>query len=68
MTVRFDPLFVRETKAARMMDMSTSEFLGLVDQGALPGPVDLPGSKRWRIADLKAVGDGSAMENGDFEA
>lgn len=49
-------LAVREATAARMLDMTLKDFRHLVQIGALPAPVDLPGKiLRWRVSDLKAI-------------
>ncbi len=46
------PLFVREQTAAQILDMTTAEFMALVNQGALPGPTALG---RWDVAELSAI-------------
>ncbi|MBZ0123843.1 MAG: hypothetical protein K8F31_08150 [Roseovarius sp.] len=66
MTARVHPLFVRETKAASMLDMRPAEFRELVEAGALPGPENISGRLRWRVATLEAIGTGAALEE-DFE-
>ncbi len=51
------PLFVKDTGAARLLDMSTKEFRRLVEQGALPRPVNFD---RWDVEQLKSVMRGDA--------
>lgn len=50
-------LFVRDTRAAQLLDMSTKEFRRLVEQGALP-----PAGKfeRWDVEQLVDVMRGKA--------
>ena len=68
MTLR--PLAVGEKNAARLLDMTTRDFLGLVRQGVLPAPIKLQdGTERWSVANLEAILDKSAAipDNEDFE-
>jgi predicted DNA-binding transcriptional regulator AlpA len=61
------PLFVRERKAAQLLDLKLNEFLRLVECGALPKPVKIGGEhKRWFVRDLEAIRTGAAMD-GQFE-
>jgi len=46
--------------------MKPAEFLSLVERGALPGPEDIGGCPRWRVATLEAINSGATMEQ-DFE-
>lgn len=52
-----DPLFVKDAKAAQLLDMSTKEFRSLVEKGVLPSPV---GFGRWDVEQLKDVMRGKA--------
>ncbi|HBM58440.1 MAG TPA: DNA-binding protein [Citreicella sp.] len=62
------PLAVRDTTAARMLDMPAAEFRRLVDAGALPKPRRIGGHERWRTADIEAILSGdSAIPHEDFE-
>jgi predicted DNA-binding transcriptional regulator AlpA len=62
------PLAVRETTAAKMLDMSQAEFRRLVGAGALPPPARVGGCERWRVADIEAILNGSAsLPEEDFE-
>jgi len=54
------PLAVGEKNAAIMMDMTIKEFTDLVANGALPGPKDIGGHKRWMVSDLEAILSGDA--------
>lgn len=64
---RIAPIAVAERTAARMMDMTPSDFRRLVQAGALPPPVRLQGDfERWRVADLEAVLNGDAMNEDQF--
>ena len=60
------PLFADDRTAATLFCMTPVEFRGLVETGALPGPVQIAGYERWRVSDLEAVATGAAMEE-DFE-
>lgn len=59
------PFTVRDSKAAKMLDLSTKEFLELVAVDALPGPLLLGPHPRWSVALLKAVADGQAGRPND---
>lgn len=62
------PLAVRDTTAAKMLDMTPAEFRALVDAGALPGPESIGGHKRWRVDQLRAILSGDkARPAEDFE-
>jgi hypothetical protein len=49
---QFLPLFASERGAARLLDMTPTEFRGLVDAGALPQPCSF---ERWDVAQLEAI-------------
>lgn len=60
---KFQPLFATDKTAAQLLELTTSEFLALVEAGALPGPILIgPKVQRWAIKDLEAVGSGAAFE------
>ncbi len=60
------PLYVRESKAAKLMDMNLMQFRNLVEAGALPSPVIFHGLPRWRVDDLAKIVSGTLMDQ-DFE-
>ncbi|WP_116082039.1 hypothetical protein [Tropicimonas sp. IMCC34011] len=64
------PLAVRDTTAAKMLDMPAFEFRRLVDAGALPKPCRIGQHDRWRVQDIKAIVDGKAAwpDDEDIEA
>ena len=58
------PLFASERTAARLLDMKPSEFVRLVEQGALPKPVKIGGEfVRWSVKELEAIKTGTAMDS-----
>ncbi|MCR8828050.1 helix-turn-helix domain-containing protein [Pseudosulfitobacter koreensis] len=65
MQQRPQPIAVKDTTAAAMLDMPASEFRRLVDRGALPPPKEIGGTTRWRVADLEAIMMGLAGKPGD---
>ena len=54
------PLFARDRTAAQLLDMTPSEFLALVNAGALPRPTRVGNHDRWSVADLDAILHGNA--------
>lgn len=61
-----EPLFVGETMAARLLDMPPSEFLSHVEEGNLPPATEiLPGTFRWRVAELKDLAAGNMIDGGE---
>lgn len=54
------PIAVREAKAAAMLDMPATKFRHLVDQGALPPPVQIGDEQRWIVAGIEAILSGKA--------
>ena len=52
---RYPPRLMRGDRAAAYLDISTSHFLKLVADGALPKPVRLRGSVAWDRHDLDAA-------------
>jgi predicted DNA-binding transcriptional regulator AlpA len=69
MSLRAQPIAVKENTAAGMLDMSTAEFRRLVGRGALPPPCEIGGVVRWRVSDLEAVlfGTNRKPDDDDFE-
>ncbi|ARE38320.1 hypothetical protein RGUI_0179 [Rhodovulum sp. P5] len=62
------PIFVKETTAARLMDMKSAEFRALVERGHLPRPIEIGGFRRWRVEELLAIADGKlARPDGGLE-
>lgn len=63
MTNRTPLLAVKETTAAKLLDMHVSEFRHLVQIGALPQPIDLADQLlRWRVSDLESILNGADHE------
>ncbi|MBM1813443.1 helix-turn-helix transcriptional regulator [Pseudosulfitobacter pseudonitzschiae] len=54
------PIAVRDTTAAKMLDLPATVFRKLVNEGALPPPCNLGGHVRWRVSDIQAILDGQA--------
>lgn len=62
------PLAVRESRAAQLLDMPPARFRALVAQGALPPPVLIGDQKRWSVEQIKAILSGkNAIPKEDFE-
>ena len=57
---------VTARKAASMFDMPVSEFLRLVDVGAMPKPKRIGTHERWSFVELNAVVSGEVMAE-EFE-
>ncbi|MEQ9247813.1 hypothetical protein [Roseovarius confluentis] len=53
---------VKDTTAAKMLDLSAPEFRRLVEVGALPQPCLIGGHKRWLVDMLEAVVDRDASK------
>jgi len=63
-----DKLAVKDTTAARMLDLSAAEFRKLVSAGALPPPARIGTHERWNVDQLRAILRGDAARpNDDFE-
>ena len=61
------PIAYDERRAAEALCLSRTEFVRLVDQGALPPPVKIGPHKRWRVEDLQAILSGNAaLPDEDF--
>lgn len=54
-----DKILVKDSGAARLLDISVSEFRGLVEEGYLPKPRTLgPSIKRWCVRELEQIATG----------
>lgn len=53
------PLFADDKTAAMLLCMSRAKFLRLVEEGALPGPVN---HNRWHVEELNAIMLGDAAK------
>ncbi|NIY78996.1 hypothetical protein HCZ23_05885 [Celeribacter sp. HF31] len=60
--VKLDRLAVEAKGAARMLSMTVREFLFLVEQGALPPPIQLGKHTLWVVAEIEAVLTDSKIE------
>lgn len=61
-------LAVSDKEAAYMLSLPPSVFKGLVSVGVLPGPTtDFAGHKRWSVATLSAIIDGTSIHEEEFE-
>lgn len=61
-------LAVSDKEAAHMLSLPPSVFKDLVNVGALPGPTaDFAGHKRWSVATLIAIVDGTQTREDEFE-
>ena len=54
-------LFVKKQAAAKLLDMTPAEFARLVDEKALPGPVNFD---RWDVENLIAIMRGDKLTLG----
>ena len=62
------PLYADEKTTAKLLDLKTTEFLNLVNQGALPPPIKLGKFARWEVEQIKAILSGKAAQpNERFE-
>ncbi|MDD9727190.1 HNH endonuclease [Roseovarius sp. SK2] len=59
-------LAVKDTTAARMLDMPASEFRRLVAAGVLPKPCQIGDLERWEYAHIKCIAVGAASFVSDF--
>lgn len=66
MRSRLQTIAASERTAAKMLDMTATDFRRLVDAGSLPRPHRIGGMERWRVADLEAIVSGKAAED-EFE-
>ncbi len=56
------PLFAGAGKAAKLLDLTPSDFRRLVSAGVLPPPCRLGEFERWDVEQLKAIASGEAAE------
>ena len=63
---KHEPIAVRETTAAAMLDMKPSEFRRLVEGGHLPPPRHIGGLPRWDTGELRRIITGAAASD-EFE-
>jgi|DEB0MinimDraft_4_1074332.scaffolds.fasta_scaffold22640_4 hypothetical protein len=57
------PIYVGESNAAKILDMSKPQFRSLVDAGSLPPPFTIHDVQRWRVADLDKIICGQSINN-----
>lgn len=48
-----EPLLLRADQAARLLSISRSKFYAMHSAGLVPAPIELGGSVRWNLGDLK---------------
>lgn len=61
-------LAVSDNEAAKMLSLPTAVFKNLVNEGSLPGPAaEFAGRKRWSVAMLSAIVDGTQLSEEEFE-
>lgn len=58
---KHDKVLVKESTAARMLDLKPSEFRELVQSGHLPRPVALGKHERWAVEQLHRTVSGSSV-------
>ena len=65
-----DVIAVRDTKAAKMLDLSAAEFRRLVACGALPPPKLIEEYERWYVKDIEGIMHGRTgwPDDEDIEA
>lgn len=57
------PMFASASTAAKLLDMTRSDFEKLVERGCLPrGREIAPGMVRWPVDDLRRIINGDAVE------
>lgn len=63
------PIMVSQDSAARLMELTRSEFKSLVESGALPrGREIAPGITRWCVQELRRIASGDLVEGmGDVD-
>lgn len=54
------PLFANDKTTASLLDLKTTEFLKLVDEGALPPPIKIGKYSRWEVDQIRAIITGNA--------
>lgn len=58
-------LYASDRTAARLLDMTPSEFRDLVNAGALPRPSRIGTLERWNVEDLEAILRGTVLKPQD---
>lgn len=63
------PIMVSEGTAAKLLDLTRTEFKRLVEGGALPGGREIaPGFLRWDVQELRRIARGEAIDGmGDVD-
>lgn len=56
------PIFASDRLAAKLFDMTRSDFIRLVDEGHLPCPKLIGNHKRWDVQELQRIASGEQME------
>ena len=56
-TVAEEKILVNAPEAARLLAIGVSTLWAKVKKGQLPQPVKIGGATRWRLADLRNVGN-----------
>ncbi len=62
MKKRINQLYAGASSAARMLDLSISEFLRLVELGFLPSPTWIEKHKRWAVSELSNIKTAASYE------
>lgn len=55
------PLFARDARAAKLLDMPVKRFRELVAEGAIPPPVNIGGEERWDVDNLRETFRGNPV-------
>lgn len=59
------PILAADSTAARLLDLSLTDFLRLVSEGLLPpGREIAPGVTRWDVETLRRIASGQAADEG----
>lgn len=62
------PLYANEQSAAKLFDVSVSQFRTLVQKGHLPpGRAIAPGLTRWNVTEIVSIVEGRAADGGDIQ-
>lgn len=62
MIISIEPIYVRASKAAQLLDLTLTEFIRLVECGILPPPKQIEKHMRWSVSDLLRIHSGEAFE------
>lgn len=60
-------MFVSEFTAARMLELTTSEFRAMRDAGTLPPPRSLCGIERYDVDEIRRVIRGEEVNTGAMQ-